>query len=128
MVAYDIGRAVNPMLVEGQIAGGVAQGLGGALLEEFVLRRARPAAGGDASPTICCRPSPRCRRSRCCSPRTRRARSTRSASRAPARAASTASGAAIAGAVDDAIGMPGAVTRLPITPCRLHALLAAARS
>jgi carbon-monoxide dehydrogenase large subunit len=34
-VAYDIGKAVNPMLVEGQIAGGVAQGLGGALWEEF---------------------------------------------------------------------------------------------
>ena len=36
VAAYDIGRAVNPMLVEGQIAGGFAQGLGGALLEEFV--------------------------------------------------------------------------------------------
>jgi aerobic carbon-monoxide dehydrogenase large subunit len=34
-VTYDIGRAINPMLVEGQIVGGVAQGLGGALLEEF---------------------------------------------------------------------------------------------
>ena len=36
LVAYDIGKAVNPMLVEGQLAGGVAQGLGGALLEEFL--------------------------------------------------------------------------------------------
>ncbi len=35
LTAYDIGRAVNPMLIEGQIAGGFAQGLGGALLEEF---------------------------------------------------------------------------------------------
>ena len=34
-VAYDIGKAVNPMLVEGQITGGVAQGIGGALYEEF---------------------------------------------------------------------------------------------
>jgi CO/xanthine dehydrogenase Mo-binding subunit len=34
-------------------------------------------------------------------------------------------GAAIAAAVDDAIGRPGAITRLPITPSRLHALLAA---
>jgi CO/xanthine dehydrogenase Mo-binding subunit len=33
-------------------------------------------------------------------------------------------GAAIAGAVHDAIGARGAITRLPITPCRLHALLA----
>ena len=35
LVAYEVGRAINPMLVEGQIVGGVAQGLGGALLEEF---------------------------------------------------------------------------------------------
>jgi CO/xanthine dehydrogenase Mo-binding subunit len=34
-VAYDIGRAVNPVLVRGQIQGGFAQGIGGALLEEF---------------------------------------------------------------------------------------------
>jgi CO/xanthine dehydrogenase Mo-binding subunit len=34
-VAYDIGRCVNPVLVAGQIAGGFAQGIGGALLEEF---------------------------------------------------------------------------------------------
>ena len=36
VVAFDVGRAVNPMLIEGQIAGGVAQGIGGALHEEFV--------------------------------------------------------------------------------------------
>jgi aerobic carbon-monoxide dehydrogenase large subunit len=34
-VTYDVGRAINPRLVEGQIVGGVAQGVGGALLEEF---------------------------------------------------------------------------------------------
>ena len=34
-VAYDIGRAINPLLVEGQIVGGVAQGVGGALFEEL---------------------------------------------------------------------------------------------
>jgi CO/xanthine dehydrogenase Mo-binding subunit len=35
-VAYDIGRAVNPMIVEGQLVGALAQGLGGALYEELV--------------------------------------------------------------------------------------------
>src|SRR5207237_8073199 len=35
LIAYDIGRAINPMLVEGQLVGGVVQGLGGALYEEF---------------------------------------------------------------------------------------------
>src|SRR5271166_5374783 len=29
LVAYDIGKAVNPMLIEGQIVGGCAQGIGG---------------------------------------------------------------------------------------------------
>ena len=38
-VAYDVGRAVNPMLIEAQIAGGVLQGVGGALLEEFIYDR-----------------------------------------------------------------------------------------
>ncbi len=35
LIAYDIGRAINPMLVDGQLVGGMAQGLGGAMLEEF---------------------------------------------------------------------------------------------
>ena len=35
VIGYDIGRAINPTLVKGQIAGGFAQGLGGALMEEF---------------------------------------------------------------------------------------------
>ena len=36
VVAEDCGRIVNPMIVDGQIVGGVAQGIGGALLEEIV--------------------------------------------------------------------------------------------
>jgi len=35
LIAYDVGRAVNPALVQGQIIGGMVQGLGGALLEEL---------------------------------------------------------------------------------------------
>ncbi len=35
IVAHDCGRVINPMLVDGQIHGGVAQGIGGALYEEF---------------------------------------------------------------------------------------------
>ena len=34
--AHDVGRAINPTLIEGQIEGGVAQGLGMALMEEFL--------------------------------------------------------------------------------------------
>ena len=36
MAAHDVGRAINPTLVEGQIEGGAAQGLGMALMEEFI--------------------------------------------------------------------------------------------
>jgi len=34
--AHDVGRAVNPTQVEGQVHGGIAQGLGMALMEEYV--------------------------------------------------------------------------------------------
>jgi aerobic carbon-monoxide dehydrogenase large subunit len=36
-MAQDVGRALNPMVVEGQLAGGVAQGVGEALFERVVL-------------------------------------------------------------------------------------------
>ncbi len=39
VAAHDVGRAVNPQQVEGQIHGGIAQGLGLALMEEFVPGR-----------------------------------------------------------------------------------------
>lgn len=37
--AHDVGRAINPQLVEGQIHGGVAQGVGLALMEEYIPGR-----------------------------------------------------------------------------------------
>jgi CO/xanthine dehydrogenase Mo-binding subunit/aerobic-type carbon monoxide dehydrogenase small subunit (CoxS/CutS family) len=39
VAAHDVGRAVNPTLTEGQIHGGIAQGLGMALMEEYVPGR-----------------------------------------------------------------------------------------
>lgn len=36
VVAHDCGRPVNPAIVDGQVIGGVMQGIGGALLEELV--------------------------------------------------------------------------------------------
>jgi CO/xanthine dehydrogenase Mo-binding subunit len=36
VAAHDVGRAVNPMNVEGQIQGGIAMGIGFALMEEFI--------------------------------------------------------------------------------------------
>jgi xanthine dehydrogenase molybdopterin-binding subunit B len=90
VIGYDIGRAINPTLVKGQIAGGFAQGLGGALMEEFTYNeRGDPLAVTFADylmPTV--RETPDWRSS--CA-RIIRRRSIRSASRARARAASTRS-------------------------------------
>ncbi len=38
VAAHDVGRAINPLSVEGQIAGGAVQGIGQALLEEVVVQ------------------------------------------------------------------------------------------
>jgi CO/xanthine dehydrogenase Mo-binding subunit len=39
VAAHDVGRAINPTLVEGQVHGGIAQGLGLALMEEYIAGR-----------------------------------------------------------------------------------------
>jgi aerobic carbon-monoxide dehydrogenase large subunit len=121
-VGFEIGRAVNPMLVEGQIAGGVAQGIGASLLEEFVY----DASGQPLSvtladylmPTLCEIPPVEIM---LCEdwPTPLNPLGVKGAGEAGI----SAVGAAIAAAVDDAIGRPGAVRRLPISPERLHRLL-----
>jgi carbon-monoxide dehydrogenase large subunit/6-hydroxypseudooxynicotine dehydrogenase subunit gamma len=127
VLAYDIGRAVNPMLVEGQLAGGFAQGVGGALLEEFCYdERGEPLSVNFADylmPTA--REIP--------------ALDVLITEDAPSplnplglkgagEGGVNAVGAAIAAAIDDAIGIPGAITRLPVTPQRLREILRRARA
>jgi aerobic carbon-monoxide dehydrogenase large subunit len=122
-VGYDIGRAVNPMLVEGQIAGGAAQGIGAALMEEFVY----DAAGEPLSvtladylmPTIAEIPAIE---TMLCedAPTALNPLGVKGAGEAGINAV----GAAIAAAIDAAIGRPGAVRQMPLTPNRLHELLA----
>jgi selenium-dependent xanthine dehydrogenase len=43
VAAHDVGRAINPNGIEGQIEGGVAMGMGYALTEEFPVRNGAPA-------------------------------------------------------------------------------------
>lgn len=42
IAAHDVGRALNPVAVEGQLHGGVVMGLGYALMEDFVMKEGRP--------------------------------------------------------------------------------------
>jgi CO/xanthine dehydrogenase Mo-binding subunit len=122
LVAYDIGRAVNPMMIEGQIAGGYAQGLGGALYEEFLYNAdGQPLSVTFADylmPTACEVPTVDVLITED-APSPLNALGLKGAGEAGV----TAVGAAIASAIDDAIGIPGAVTELPVTPQRLFALL-----
>jgi CO/xanthine dehydrogenase Mo-binding subunit len=41
VAAHDVGRAINPMATEGQIHGGVAQGLGWTLMEDMAMDKGR---------------------------------------------------------------------------------------
>ncbi|MDI3468839.1 MAG: Carbon monoxide dehydrogenase large chain [Pseudolabrys sp.] len=121
-VGYDIGRAVNPMLIEGQIAGGVAQGIGGALYEDFrYAENGEPLSVSFADylmPTAHEIPRIELLLTED-APSPLNSLGLKGAGEGGANAA----GAAIASAVDDAIGLPGAITELPITPQRLKALL-----
>lgn len=124
LVAYDIGRAINPMLIDGQIVGAAAQGIGGALLEEFVYDEAgQPLATSFADylmPT--CHEMPPVEvflREDAPSPQNPLG------VKGAGEGGITAVGAAIAAAVDDALGRPGLIDRLPIAPSRLHACLRA---
>ncbi len=83
VIVNDSGRIINPMIVEGQIVGGAAHGIGNALLGMDGLRRRRPAGHHHLRRLSPCRARPSCRGSRCNSP-TSPPRSIRSASRVSA--------------------------------------------
>jgi aerobic carbon-monoxide dehydrogenase large subunit len=122
-IAYDIGRAINPALVEAQIVGGFAQGFGGALFEEFTYsEHGDPLAVTFADyllPAMHETPSPEILLAEdYTTPRNPLG------IKGAGESGITGVGAAIASAIDDAIGIPGAVTQLPVTPQRLKQLLA----
>jgi carbon-monoxide dehydrogenase large subunit len=120
VVAYDVGKAVNPKLVEGQIAGGLAQGIGGALLEEFRYDEngeplsvtfadyLMPTASEVPGVTVIVSedaPSP-------LNPL---------GLKGAGEGGANPVGAVIASAIDDALQRPGTVTQLPVTPQWLKA-------
>jgi carbon-monoxide dehydrogenase large subunit/6-hydroxypseudooxynicotine dehydrogenase subunit gamma len=122
LVAYDIGKAINPMLVDGQIVGGVAQGIGGALYEEFTYDdRGEPLAVTFADylmPTAREVPDVEVIISED-APSPLNPMGLKGAGEG----GTNAVGAAIAAAIDDALGQPGAITQLPVSPQRIKALL-----
>lgn len=121
LVAYEVGRAINPTLVEGQLRGGVAQGIGGALLEEFQYDvNGQPlsatfmdyllptAAEIPEVELVVCEDSP--------------ATTNPLGVRGAGEGGLTGAGAALVNAVRDALG-GATVTRLPMTPSRLVEML-----
>ena len=121
LVAYEVGRAINPMLVEGQLRGGVAQGIGGALFEEFrydeagqpqaitfIEYRLPTAAEIPPVDVLLCQDAP--------SP------GNPLGVMGAGEGGINAVGAAVANAVRDALGLAGGVGQLPLTPARVCAL------
>ena len=121
LVAYEVGRAINPMMVEGQLRGGAAQGIGGALLEEFCYDEAgqpqsatfmdyRMPTAAEVPPIDILveqqAPSP----------------GNPLGVKGAGEGGVSAAGAAVASAVRDALGVAGSVGRLPLTPARVQAL------
>ncbi len=122
LVAYEVGRAINPMLVEGQLRGGVAQGIGGALFEELsydetgqpqaiTFTEYRMPTAAEIPPVdVLLRedaPSP----------------GNPLGVMGAGEGGVSAAGAAVANAVRDALGLAGGVGQLPLTPSRVRALL-----
>ncbi len=122
VIAFDVGKAINPMLISGQFAGAAAQGIGGALFEEFVYDEGgQPLATNFADyllPTIHEVPKVEILlREDAPSPLNPLG------IKGAGEGGITGTGAAIAAAVDDAIGGGGAIDALPISPARLHHLV-----
>lgn len=128
-IAHDCGTLLNPMLVDGQLAGGVAQGIGGALLERLVYDGAgQPLCRTFmeyALPTAAVVPPLAIAHLETPSPHTP------GGMKGMAEGGTIAAPAAIANAVADALAGAGvdrgSVDFYPLTPARLFALLRGAR-
>ena len=122
LLAYDVGRAINPAMIRGQMIGGFAQGLGGALMEEFrYADNGQPLMTSLADylmPTACdvppidillCEDEPSDRNPL--------------GIKGAGECGIAPVGALVASAVDDALQAPGAITELPVTPMRLKRIV-----
>jgi aerobic carbon-monoxide dehydrogenase large subunit len=123
-VAYEVGRAINPTTVEGQLVGGALQGIGGALFEEVAYSpEGQPLTASlmdylvpsaEEAPevaTLVTEDHP--------------SGSNPLGAKGAGEGGITAAGAAIASAVGDALRTPSVPTRLPITPEQVCQLIEA---
>ncbi len=122
VIVEDAGRIINPMIVEGQAIGGMAQGLGAALLEEIVYGDGgQPLTGSLMDyviPTAVEMPPVEVTHLEQPSP------STLGGFKGVGEGGTIGAPAAIANAVADALAPLGVdITELPITPERLFGLL-----
>jgi aerobic carbon-monoxide dehydrogenase large subunit len=124
-IAYEVGRAINPAMVDGQLRGGAAQGLGGALMEAFAYDASGqpqctsfmdylipsaaevPAVGTHVREDA---PSP----------------GNPLGTKGAGEGGVDGGGAVIAAAVEDALGATRAITAIPVTPERVRAIATAA--
>jgi len=122
LIAYDIGRAINPMLVRGQLVGGFVQGLGGALFEEFQYdERGQPLSVTFADyllPTAQEVPDVDVLLTED-APSTTNPLGVKGAGEGGIAGV----GAVIASAIDDALGDIGTITQLPVKPQMLKAMI-----
>jgi aldehyde oxidoreductase len=117
--AHDVGRAINPVAVEGQIEGGIVQGLGMALMEEYVPGRT-DSLGEYMVPMIGDVPEIETILIEAAAPLGP------FGAKGVGEPALIPTAAAILNAVRDATGI--AVRRVPATPARLRALILAKRA
>jgi CO/xanthine dehydrogenase Mo-binding subunit len=123
-ISYDVGRAVNPMIVDGQLVGALGQGLGGALLEELVYDEEGQLLTTTLMdyllPTALDMPQSTAVRILEETPTPLNPLGVKGAGEG----GSSGCGAAIANAVADALAPLGiAITALPLSPPRLRALI-----
>jgi carbon-monoxide dehydrogenase large subunit len=127
IVAEDCGRIVNPMIVDGQVHGGVAQGIGAALFEEVVFNEdGQPLTASLVDyliPTATEIPDIEVVHIEADSP------TTLGGYRGMGEGGTIGAPAAIANALSDALSPLGIeITDLPATPERLYRLIESARS
>jgi len=126
VVAEDCGRVVNPLIVDGQVHGGVAQGIGAALYEEIIYDAEGQLHTGSLVdylvPSACEIPSLEVVHIESKSP------TTLGGFRGMGEGGTIGAPAAVANAVADALAPLGIeINELPVTPERLFRLLSAAR-